>query len=304
MLSLISTPDRAEPVQLQEVEEPQPGPDEALIEVRAYSINRGELSLLAQRPGWRPGQDVAGVVVEAAAGGRGPAQGARVVAAVDGAGWAQRVAASVNRMAVLADGVDFAQAATLPVAGLTALRALREVGTLLGRRVLVDGAAGGVGQFAVQLAAMAGARVTAAAGTPQRAARLLQLGAIRATTYDGDLGGPFDAVLESVGGAVLEAALSSVAPGGLVVLYGRASNQPARLGLGSFQGHGVRVQSFFIYQTGVATFGEDLDYLVGLVAAGRLRPPVGMTASWRNAADAIAALRERRVEGKVALLVD
>lgn len=304
MLSLISTPDRAEPVQLQEVEEPQPGPDEALIEVRAFSINRGELSLLAQRPGWRPGQDVAGVVVEAAAGGRGPAQGARVVAAVDGAGWAQRVAASVNRMAVLADGVDFAQAATLPVAGLTALRALREVGTLLGRRVLVDGAAGGVGQFAVQLAAMAGARVTAAAGTPQRAARLLQLGAIRATTYDGDLGGPFDAVLESVGGAVLEAALSSVAPGGLVVLYGRASNQPARLGLGSFQGHGVRVQSFFIYQTGVATFGEDLDYLVGLVAAGRLRPPVGMTASWRNAADAIAALRERRVEGKVALLVD
>ena len=155
MLSLISTPDRAEPVQLQEVEEPQPGPDEALIEVRAFSINRGELSLLAQRPGWRPGQDVAGVVVEAAAGGRGPAQGARVVAAVDGAGWAQRVAASVNRMAVLADGVDFAQAATLPVAGLTALRALREVGTLLGRRVLVDGAAGGVGQFAVQLAAMA-----------------------------------------------------------------------------------------------------------------------------------------------------
>lgn len=304
MLSLVSTPDRAEPVQLQEVEEPQPGPDEALIEVRAFSINRGELSLLAQRPGWRPGQDVAGVVVEAAAGGRGPAQGARVVAAVDGAGWAQRVAASVNRMAVLADGVDFAQAATLPVAGLTALRALREVGTLLGRRVLVDGAAGGVGQFAVQLAAMAGARVTAAAGTPQRAARLLQLGAIRATTYDGDLGGPFDAVLESVGGAVLEAALSSVAPGGLVVLYGRASNQPARLGLGSFQGHGVRVQSFFIYQTGVATFGEDLDYLVGLVAAGRLRPPVGMTASWRNAADAIAALRERRVEGKVALLVD
>src|SRR5438309_1921272 len=141
MLALISTPDRPEPVELQEVDDPEVGADEALIDVKAFSVNRGELHLLTQRPGWRPGQDVAGVVIEAAAGGRGPREGAHVVAAVDGGGWAQRVAASVSRMAELPSAVDFAQAASLPVAGLTALRALRQAGTLLSRQVLVTGAA-------------------------------------------------------------------------------------------------------------------------------------------------------------------
>jgi NADPH:quinone reductase-like Zn-dependent oxidoreductase len=227
-----------------------------------------------------------------------------VVAAVDGGGWAQRVAAPVTRMAELPAGVGFPEAATLPVAGLTALRALREVGSLLGSRVLVTGAAGGVGQFAVQLAATAGAKVTAAAGSADRAAELLPLGAASAATYE-DLGGPFDAVLESVGGPVLEASLRTLAPGGVAVLYGTASGEPARVSLAGFAGkHGVCIRSFYIYQTGVETFGQDLALLAGLVAGGRLRPQVGMTASWRDTAGAIQALRDRRVNGKVVLLVD
>src|ERR1700730_2021103 len=157
MFGLISTPGEAEPVQLREVEDPRPSEDEALVEVKAFGVNRGELFLLAERDGWRPGQDVAGVVLQPAASGRGPGAGARVVACVDGGGWAQRVAAPVTRMAGLPDSVSFSAAATLPVAGLTALRALREVGDLLGRRVLVTGASGGVGHFGVQLAAIGGA---------------------------------------------------------------------------------------------------------------------------------------------------
>jgi NADPH2:quinone reductase len=305
MLALVSTPDRPEPVELREVDDPELGPDEALIEVRAFSINRGELHLLGQRPGWRPGQDVAGVVQEAATSGRGPRQGARVVAAVDGGGWAQRVAASVTRMAELPPTVGFAEAAALPVAGLTALRALREAGTLLGREVLVTGAAGGVGQFAVQLAAIAGATVTAAAGSADRSAELLALGAARTATYEEHLGGPFHAVMESVGGPVLEASLRSLEPGGVAVLYGTASGEPARVTLASFAGnHGVSIRGFYIYQTGVETFGEDLALLAGLVAAGRLRPQIGMTASWRETASALQALRDRRVRGKVILLIE
>jgi NADPH:quinone reductase-like Zn-dependent oxidoreductase len=208
-------------------------------------------------------------------------------------------------MAELPPAVGFAEAAALPVAGLTALRALREAGTLLGRRVLVTGAAGGVGQFAVQLAAIAGATVTAAAGSADRAAELLALGAARAATYEEDLGGPFEAVMESVGGPVLEASLRAIAPRGVAVLYGTAAGEPARVTLASFAGrHGVCIRSFYIYQTGVETFGEDLGFLVDLVAAGRLRPQIGMTASWRETAGAIQALRERRVRGKVVLLVD
>ena len=96
--------------------EPEPADDEALVEVRAFSINRGELGLIARRPeGFRPGQDISGVVVKAATDGSGPSAGTRVVSAVDWHGWAERVATPVELMAPLPENVSFEQAATLPV---------------------------------------------------------------------------------------------------------------------------------------------------------------------------------------------
>jgi len=143
MLAFVNTPSAPLPVALREVAEPQPAADEALVEVHAFAVNRGELILLAMRPeGWRPGQDVAGVVVQAAADSSGPKAGTRVVALVDGGGWAQRVAAPIARMAALPDNVSFASAAPLPVSGVTALRTVRLGGALLGRRALITGAAG------------------------------------------------------------------------------------------------------------------------------------------------------------------
>ncbi|MGW4249491.1 alcohol dehydrogenase catalytic domain-containing protein, partial [Nocardia sp. NPDC004722] len=158
--------------------EPQPRPDEVIVEVRAFAINHDELNLIRRRPdGWRPGQDVAGVVVTAAADGSGPAVGARVVCYLDWEGWAERIPVPVKRLAVLPDSVSFERAAALPIAGITALRAVRVGGALLGRRVLITGATGGVGQFAVQLAVAAGATVTALVSRPERIADALALGA-------------------------------------------------------------------------------------------------------------------------------
>src|SRR5277367_5124783 len=165
MLALVNTPNANAPVELREVAEPAPAHDEAVIEIADFSLNRGELTLMRIRPeGWRPGQDISGTVVAAAADGSGPKVGTRVVAVVDGAGWSERAAASVHRMAPLPDTVSFAHAAALPVAGITALRTLRYGDPLVGRRVLVTGAAGGVGNLAVQIASRAGARVTAVVG--------------------------------------------------------------------------------------------------------------------------------------------
>src|SRR5207244_8822864 len=117
MLAIVNTPGGPEPIAIREVAEPELRPNEALVAVHAFSLNRGELRLFQVRPeGWRPGQDIAGVVVRAAADGSGPAAGSRVVALVDQAGWAQRVAVPSHRMATLADNVAFAAAASLPVA--------------------------------------------------------------------------------------------------------------------------------------------------------------------------------------------
>ena len=126
MLALVNTPNGTAPVELREVPEPAPAANEAVVEVHAFSLNRGELRLMQVRPeGWRPGQDIGGVVSRPAADGSGPKTGIRVVALTDNGGWAQRVAAPTHRLAALPENVRFEEAAALPVAGLTALRTLR-----------------------------------------------------------------------------------------------------------------------------------------------------------------------------------
>ena len=307
MLALVNTPSAAMPVELREVAEPEPTSDQAIVEVHAFSINRGELMLLANRPeGWRPGQDIAGVVVRAAADGSGPKEGTRVVALVDGAGWAQRVAAPTARMAALPDNVSFASAATLPVAGLTALRTVRLGGDLLGRRVLITGAAGGVGSFAVQLAALAGAEVTGVVGRPERAVGLAERGAAATVNTIQEAEGVFDLILESAGGSSLAGAISKVARGGIIVVFGNSSREETTISFANFVGHaGARIQAFFVYESGTpASMGVDLGVLASLVASGRLTPEVGLEESWHNLPRAVTALRERRVNGKAVLRVD
>ena len=154
MLALVNTPNGKAPVELRQVPEPAPGLHEALVAVQAFSLNRGELrSFRNNEEGWIPGQDISGIVLRQAADGSGPPAGARIVALMDEFGWAERAAVPTQRIAVLPDTVSFAAAAALPVAGLTALRTLRHGALLLGKRVLITGAAGGVGHLAVQLAA-------------------------------------------------------------------------------------------------------------------------------------------------------
>ncbi len=294
-------------VEVREVPEPTAAPNEAIIEVHAFSLNRGELSLLASRPeGWRPGQDISGVVVQQAADGSGPKSGTRVVGLVDGAGWSQRVAAPTTRLTALPDEVSFAAAATLPVAGITALRTLRFGGSLLGRRVLITGASGGVGRFAVQLGARGGARITAIAGSSERGQGLRELGATEIVTKIEDAQGLFELILESVGGSSLETAIRLIAPEGTVVVYGNSSGQDAKVNLYSFFGHeGSRLQSFFSFSSGTPeSFGQDLGLLASLVSTKELTPKIGAQESWKNLKQVATALRDRRVTGKAIFLVD
>ncbi|MGO4617187.1 zinc-binding dehydrogenase [Nocardia sp. 2YAB30] len=271
--------------------------------MRAYAINYGETQLIQQRPnGFRPGQDVAGVVVAAAADGSGPQAGTRVVARLEWDGWAVRVAAPTRRLAEPPQSVSFEQAATLPISGVTALRALRVGGSVLGRQVLVTGATGGVGQFAVQLAAAAGATVTAQVSSPERAAEAREQGAHKVvTSLDDDTLGPFHLVLDGVGGQLLAQAVRRMARGGKLALYGNVGG-PAELRLADFYSQAWMGEIVgFISDAEPGTFAEDLALLAGLIADGRLHPRIGMRLDWTETPKALRALTDRQVRGKAVL---
>src|SRR4051812_17438972 len=163
MLALVSL-STAPYATLREAADPTPLSHQALVSVRAFSLNRGEVARLRSLPdGSLTGWDAAGIVVRAAPNGTGPAVGTRVVGLVEGRGgtWARLAAIPTSTLTAIPQGVTDVQAAALPTAGMTALRMLEVAGLVLGKRVLVTGASGGLGRLAVQLAHLAGARVVA-----------------------------------------------------------------------------------------------------------------------------------------------
>ncbi len=298
-----STPPFAE---LAEVADPEPLAHEALVSVHAVSLNRGEVRRLERmEPGTVAGWDLAGTVSRPAADGSGPAEGARVVGLKLVGAWAERVAVATEFLAELPEGISFAQAATLPVAGVTALRALEVSGFVLGKRVLVTGASGGVGRFAVQLAALAGAHVTAVA---RRTEGLAGLGADEVLPELEAEGETFDVILDAIGGPVLGAALQRVAPRGTVVSFGATIPEPVSYPTRELfsRAPGAVLHGLYIFDEldHTRTAAADLRRLAELVAAGRVDTQIDLTASWSEAASAIEALLDRRVAGKAVLTLD
>lgn len=291
--ALVVDPDAPGGVRLAEV--PAPVGDGVVVEVHYASLNLGDLN--DARSGRVPvggvlGSDVAGVVV----GPGGPPIGTRVVGLTAGA-FASRVVIPPSSLAVVPDEVELVDAATLPVAGLAALQSLRAAGVGPGRRVLVTGASGGVGRFAVSLAKEAGATVIASVGSVARgegvAADEVVVGLDGLTT-------PVDIVIDNVGGPQLVEVWGLLAPGGSVQSIGWSSGEPAVFPPYSTVGPAKSLTSFLI---DVSTAGQDLAELVGHLAAGRLKVEVGWQGDLSEYAAAAEALRGRRVLGKAVLSV-
>ncbi|MEU5532110.1 zinc-binding dehydrogenase [Streptomyces sp. NPDC020362] len=303
MKAFVPTGDPAEPVVLADVAEPTPRPDEALVKVEAFSVNRGETFKLEKpAPGERPGKDITGLVVQSAADGSGPSGITRVVGHPMSGGWAEYVAVPTTALAELPDSVSVLQGAALPLAGLTALRLLRAAGPVLGRRVLLTGASGGVGHFVTELAAAAGAQVTAVTRDAERGARLAALGAAEIVHDVVDARGPYDIVLESTGGQALPLALARLARRGTLIWFGQASRTPATLDFFDFfAGPESAVIRHFHYLDADTRLDDDLAALVRLTAEGRLHPEIGRVTDWAGTATTLTDLRDRRIRGKAVL---
>ena len=252
---------------------PEPGSGEVLLAVRAAAITYDELLWDEtwtrggiDRTPVVPSHEVAGTVVRLGPGVTAPAVGEEVFGLLrfdhDGAA-AEYVVAVAEDLAAAPRTVGPAEAAALPLAGLTAWQALHDHAQVVaGESVLVLGGAGGVGAYVVQLAAGLGARVTVTVRTGEDAAYVRGLGA-DVVAVDGLPAGPFDAVVDTVGGPALAAAYAAVRDGGRLVTLSAPPGPELR------QGRDVH-DVFFV----VRPDREQLAQLAALVDAGRLHVQV------------------------------
>jgi len=306
MRALVADPTASPPLSLADVPEPAPGPGELLLDMEAASVNRGEIRTAAkQPPGTVIGWDVAGTVAALGEGVTTFDVGERVVAlSPNGGSFAERVVVPADWTAPLPSACDFVPAATLPVAGVTAAGTLRLARTHAGDRVLVTGAAGGVGQCTLQLALQARATVTGQAASEERAAAVRATGA-EALVHPGDgspVDGQFDVVLDGIGGPMLGPLLAATAPNGRVVVYGNSADAESTFRVETFYSKGVTIYGFRVF-TSVppAQVVKDMAALADQVASGTISIKVQATAPLADALPLIADLYARKVTGKVVL---
>jgi NADPH:quinone reductase-like Zn-dependent oxidoreductase len=294
-----------------EVEEPEPTPSEALVRVSAVSLNRGEVRRSqAAEPGFRPGWDLAGTVERAAANGTGPRAGARVVGLLGAGAWSERVAVQADALAQLPESVSFEAAATLPVAGLTALYALEKGDGLLDRNVLVTGASGGVGLFALGLASLGGARPVALVRREEHVGLVRAAGAAEVVVGEGAAAarehGPFDLILDSLGGRPLGEALAMISPRGTCVAFGPTTGAESTFDVSRFYlSGGASLYGFILFHEVLGKPASDgLGRLGRLVADGRLEPRISVEESWTEVGAVARRLLERGYAGKAVLRVE
>lgn len=307
-------------LRLEDVEQPSPGDDEVLVKVRAASVNpmdvhlMGDVYLMRLMTGLRkpkptvPGVDLAGTV-EAIGRNVTRFEPGDAVFGVGRRAFAEYVCTSESRLVSKPATITFEQAAALPVAGLTALQGICDKGRVQpGQRVLINGAAGGVGTFAVQVAKSLGAHVTGVCST--RGVDVVRsLGADDVVDYTRDdvtrSGARYDVVLDTAGNHPLPAWRRVMTAKGIFVPVG------IRLG-GRWIGPlpylvNLLVRSRFVSQQ-VAFFtaranNEELVRLKELVEAGTVMPVVDGCYALRNAAEAIRHFKEGHPGGKVVIAV-
>ncbi|MGW8566157.1 NAD(P)H-quinone oxidoreductase [Isoptericola sp. NPDC055881] len=301
----------------------KPGPGEVLVDVAAAGVNRADLLQRAGNyppppgaPEW-PGLEISGTVRALGPGVTGWAPGDRVVALLEGGGYAEQVVARAGQLLPVPDGVDLVDAAGLPEAVCTAWTNLVDTGHLhAGETVLVQGGSGGVGSVAVQLAAALGARVVATAGGAERAARCVALGAtvgvdhrsqdVVTAVREATGGRGADVVLDVLGGGGLADNVRALAPGGRLVVIGLQQGRHGELDLSALMakrawvtGTTLRSRSADEKAALVATVCERV---WPLVADGRVRPVVHARLPLADAARAHELLESGEPFGKVLLV--
>lgn len=306
--AIVVDPTVAEHFVIKEVETPRPLLNQAVVRVHAISLNRGEIRYSMAAPaGRRPGWDLAGIVEQPAADGSGSKAGARVVGLMSLGAWGEQIAVPTSQLAELPADVPFAAAATLPVAGLTALYSLAKGGSLLAQNVLITGSTGGTGDFLIQLARLAGANVVATVRSKDRVSAVERSGAHHIVVGGDPSGaaehGPYHMIIDSVGGPHFGKVLAMLAPASICVIFGTTGGADVTFSAQKFYSTGqVRLYGFILFnEINLTPASEGLRQLATLVSQGSLKPQIEIEESWEKIGSIAKALTDRKFTGKAVL---
>jgi NADPH2:quinone reductase len=308
---------------MEDIASPVAGPDQVVISTRAAGVNFPDLLIIQGKyqvkpplP-FSPGAECAGVVKAAGEGVTRFKVGDRVMATTTYGSFAEEISVDAWRAVPVPDGVDFVNAATLPVAYGTADHALSDRGALRpGETLLVLGAAGGVGLAAVEIGKAHGAYVIACASTAEKLAVCRQHGADAVINYatedlreriDDVTGGQgIDVVCDQVGGPYTEPALRSTKWRGRVLIVGFTSGEIARIPMNLPLLKGCSIVGVFwttFVKRQPERFHERAAQLGRWFREGRIKPHISATFPLDRAADALALMASRRAIGKIVLTI-
>ena len=307
---------------LRDIDRPRPGNGEVLVEVRAAGVDPGVWIFMTGTPyAARPvsgmrrpkvgvrGRAFAGIVTEVGPGVTRFRPKDEVYGTTGGGTYAEYTVAREDRLAAKPERLTFAQAAAVPISAVTALQAVRDR-VREGERVLVVGAAGGVGTFTVQIAAALGARITAVCGGPQKADLMRSIGAADVIDYthaEVDRDGPrYDLIVDIAGMRPLSLLRRALAPRGTVVLIGGGHASHKVLG-GMGRQFGAPLATLFGGQRAVPLLGQenapDLEEVGRLIASGDVTPVIDRTYPLDQTAEAIRHLAAGHPSGKVVVTI-
>ena len=311
---------------IEEVEPLRAGRGQVVITVKACGVNfpdaliiQGKYQMQPPMP-FSPGSEIAGVVKEVGEGvDSGRVQvGQRVIAFTGSGGFAEEVVVDANRLIPIPDSMDFATASAFILTYGTAYHALKDRARLAeGEKLLVLGAAGGVGLAAIQLGKAMGAHVIAAASSDEKLEACRQNGADELINYGTQdlkervkqLGGSkgVDVIFDPVGGPYSEAALRGIAWNGRFLVIGFAAGEIPRIPLNLALLKGCSIVGVFwgsFTEREPQHNQENIRQLLALFSAGKIRPHISATYPLARAADALTDMMQRRVTGKIVLLVE
>jgi NADPH2:quinone reductase len=303
--AVFTAPEATPSLVIRDTHFPTPSTNEAVVKVVSFSLNQGETrTAMAATKSYTPGWDFAGIIEQPSADESTPKKGSRVFGFLPQGSWAEFIAVPGGLMAGIPDGVSFSQAASLPVAGVTALVCLEAAGNLVDRRVLITGAAGGVGRFACQFAALAGAKVFAVSRRPELPNQLKNDGIdarVFITMAEAKDNGMFDVILDSVGGDILATALTLTTENGICINCGNSSRQPTAFNVRSADWLFHRVQCIWLGRQLDPNSTPALEKLIDLVKQGFIRTSIDIELPWSEVYLAAEKLIGGKISGKVIL---